>query len=288
MVVPALRVVTSHSVHDYENSPWCGAFENVITASSHAQPRRASPLPSDSDFAADQQAKTKAILFTKSAKKSLTLALGLRLRCRPAGQDEGDLVHEVSQIVHHIQQSLVHRSEQVAVVISERIDRPSCCHDDSHVVEGVLHCCRAISGHSPGLALEDLEEDVAPAAHAEEEANPSLEHTSFSCISECKHHDSAQEQPPEALGGDGLLCCLEDQVELNHLQWNGDAPIHIAVHDWGLVHLHPVLTHVHVMHSCHQSHQGAHVKRSLPVVGDCLFFQRRLVRNDILTRPVDV
>ena len=47
---------------------------------------------------------------------------------------------------------------------------------------------------------------------------------------------------------------------------HSDAPINIPVNDWRLVHLHPILAHVHVVHCCDQGHPCPDVQRNLPVV----------------------
>merc|ERR1719384_453161 len=208
-----------------------------------------------------------------STQQWLTLALRLGFRCRPARQHKSDLVHEVGQVVHHVQESFINGTQQIAIVVSKRVDAPPRRHNDTHVVEGVFHGRRAISCNSTSFALEDLEQNVTPTCHAEEEANPSLGHPGLPCIPECKHHHCAKEKPPEALRCDRLLRCLQDQVEFNHLQWDSDTPIHIPVHDWGLVHLHPILTHVHVVNCSHQGDKRAHVKRCLPVIGHSLCLQ---------------
>merc|ERR1719382_1323068 len=65
-----------------------------------------------------------------------------------------------------------------------------------------------------------------------------------------------------------LASGLEDQVKLNHLQRDGDAPVDVTVNDGRLVNLNPVLTHVHVMHTSHQGDQTAHVQARFPVVAD--------------------
>merc|ERR1719277_965153 len=96
------------------------------------------------------------------SKESLTLALRLRLGSRPASEHESDLVHEVGKVVDNVEESLVHRSKQVAIVIAQRVDGPTSCNDHTHVVEGVFHSSRAVSSNAACLALEDLEEDVAP------------------------------------------------------------------------------------------------------------------------------
>ena len=151
--------------------------------------------------------------------------LRFRLGSRPASEHEGDLVHEISKIVDDVEEALIHRSEQVAVVTAQRVDGPTGCDDHTHVVEGILHCCRAVSGDATCLTLEDLKEDVAPTGHAEEETNLCLKEASLACVTEGEHHHSAKEEPPEHATGHWLACSLQDQIELDHLQRGSDAPI---------------------------------------------------------------
>merc|ERR550539_845059 len=66
----------SEAALDFEMQDWyLGAFENHPRSVISPQPRSGSPLPSDSLLAADQQASTKAILFTKSARLYTTLRM---------------------------------------------------------------------------------------------------------------------------------------------------------------------------------------------------------------------
>jgi len=85
---------------------------------------------------------------------------------------------------------------------------------------------------------------------------------------EGEHEDSADEEPPEAAGGDRGLGGLQDEVELDHLHGHGDAPVNVSVHDWGLVELHPVLAHVHVVHTSHKGHQATNMQGCPPVILD--------------------
>merc|ERR1711963_1066140 len=48
-------------------------------------------------------------------------------------------------------------------------------------------------------------------------------------VSEHEHDDGADQEPPEHAATYWLACCLEDQVELDHLQGDSDAPIHVPV-----------------------------------------------------------
>merc|ERR1719436_1943753 len=54
---------------------------------------------------------------------------------------------------------------------------------------------------------------------------------------------------------------FQNEVELDHLQWDGDSPINVAVEDWGRVELHPELAHVEVVNSSDQCDQGTDIHR---------------------------
>merc|ERR1719261_2258138 len=61
------------------------------------------------------------------------------------------------------------------------------------------------------------------------------------------------------------------RIRLNSIICRGTVMLQcVAVDDWRFVNLHPVLAHVHVVHTCHQSHQRTHVQGCLPVGGDSL------------------
>merc|ERR1711976_325830 len=92
------------------------------------------------------------------------------LGARPAGKHEADLVDEIGNVVHHVEGGLVSDTGQEAKEVAERVDGPAKAHDEAHVGEGLLHGTAAVAGGLGGLASEDLEQDEAPASHAEEES----------------------------------------------------------------------------------------------------------------------
>merc|ERR1719159_2202328 len=120
------------------------------------------------------------------------------------------------------------------------------------------------------LTTEDLEEDEEPSAHTSCKAHPCTTRAqmSLSSVAEHKHHDCSDEELPERSLGDVLAHCRQDEVELNHLKWDGDCPVNVAVENWGCVDQHPELTHVEVVDSCDKGHQGTHVHGRLPVRAD--------------------
>merc|ERR1711976_1086255 len=128
------------------------------------------------------------------------------LGCGPAGQHEGNLVHEVGQVVHHIQESLVHCAQKVAEIVAQWINGPA-------------HGLTALTSHTSCLAEEDLEKDEEPAEHAQTKAVPRVHCAALTSIPEEQHQDSADQKPPEHAATDWLARSLQDQVELDHLQW---------------------------------------------------------------------
>merc|ERR1719398_257250 len=207
-----------------------------------------------------------------STQQSLSLALRVTLGCRPASKNKSDLVHEVCNVVDHVEEDLIYGSEQVAKQIAKWVDTPANCDNQAHGAEGACHSSAAARCGAAGLTIEDLEENEEPAQHASGECRPCQEGANLTEVSERQHHHGATQELPEHGGAGWLASCLQDQVELNHLKGDSDAPIHIAIDDRRLVNLHPVLAHVHVVHTCNQSHQAAHMQGSPPVAlnGCCL------------------
>merc|ERR1712046_126359 len=194
--------------------------------------------------------------------------LGVLLGARPAGKHEADLVDEIGNVVDNVEGGLVGNASQEAEEVAERVDAPAKAHNQAHVAESLLDGIRAVAGCLGGLASEDLEQDEAPAAHAEDESRPAEARGGLANVAEGEHEDGADQEPPESAGGDRGLGCLQDEVELNHLERHGDAPVNVTVHDWGLVELHPVLAHVHVVHTSDKGDQATNVQGGPPVVLD--------------------
>merc|ERR1719420_925260 len=173
-----------------------------------------------------------ASIQDRSGKEAVLLAV--LLGARPAGEHEANLVEEISNVVDHVEGGLVSNAGQEAKEVAERVDGPAKAHNQAHVAEGLLHGFAAVAGGLGGLTSEDLEQDEAPAAQAEDESRPAEAWGGLANIAEGEHEDGAEEEPPESTGGDWGLGSLQDEVELNHLHWHGDAPVNVSVHDWGL------------------------------------------------------
>merc|ERR1719240_1053361 len=92
-----------------------------------------------------------------STQQSLSLALRVTLGCRPAREHESDLVHEVCDVVDHVEEDLIHSSKQVAKQIAKRVDTPANCDNQTHGAEGACHSRAAARCGAAGLTIEDLE-----------------------------------------------------------------------------------------------------------------------------------
>merc|ERR1711991_1068899 len=138
------------------------------------------------------------------------------LGARPACEHEADLVDQVGNVVHHVEGGLVSHTGQEAKEVAKRVDGPAKAHDQAHVGKGLLDglADTGILGSFGGLTSEDLEQDEAPAAHAKDESRPAEAWGGLANVAEGKHEDGADEEPPEATGGDRGLGCLQDEVEL--------------------------------------------------------------------------
>merc|ERR1711965_1266604 len=101
-----------------------------------------------------------------STQQSLSLALRVTLGCRPACKYKSDLVHEVCNVVDHVQEDLIHSSEQVAKQIAQWVDTPANCDNQAHGAERACHSRAAARCGAAGLTIEDLKENEEPAQHA--------------------------------------------------------------------------------------------------------------------------
>merc|ERR1712107_34902 len=139
----------------------------------------------------------------------------------PDGKAERNLVHEVGKVVHKVEDGIVHAAQQVSEEVAEWVDAPASSDDDAHGVEGSLHVRTDLlvaTSHLASLTCKDLEEDESPSGHADH-------------VAKGEHDNSADQQTPEHAHTDVWLHRGEDQVELNHLQRNGDDPVNVTVHN---------------------------------------------------------
>merc|ERR1711920_106348 len=210
--------------------------------------------------------------FAASSQKRLLAGLLLSgaLCARPACKHECDLVHKVGDVVDDVEELRRRDCGQCAEVVAKRVDGPAHGHDQLHQCESSLDVL-ILGALLGGLTNKDLEEDEGPAAQAKSEANHAsgmVVLVGLTVVAEDKHGNGADQQPPEATSANLGACCLDDQVELNHLQRHGDGPVNVPVHNWASMDCHPVLTHVHVVDRCHQGHQSSNMDGCLPVTGN--------------------
>merc|ERR1719413_264441 len=134
---------------------------------------------------------------------SSALGEGLPLGGVPDDQAERDLVHEVRQVVDEVESGGSYGAAEVAEEVTQGVDGPADSDDEAHGTEGGLHRLRNTSGGAlASLTDEDLAQDVAPAAHAHNEAHPGVDPLLLTHVAEGKHDDSADEQTPEHPPGD--------------------------------------------------------------------------------------
>merc|ERR1719221_1558023 len=175
----------------------------------------------------------------------------------PDGKAEGNLVDEVGKVVHQVEDGIVHAAEQVSKEVAEWVNAPAGSDDDAHGVEGGLHVRRDLTtSHFATLTCKDLEQDERPSGHADHEANPSVDDAGLTDIAKGQHENRADQQTPEHAHTDVWLHRREDQIELNHLQRNGDGPVNVAVDNGRGANLDPELTHVEVVDSRDQGDKG--------------------------------
>merc|ERR1711988_337599 len=200
-----------------------------------------------------------------SSQQGILLACRVSLGARPARKHKGNLVDKVCNVVDNVQERVVHGPEQVAEQVAKWVDRPAHCDNHTHVVEGCSNSLAATADIASGFTNKDLLQNEEPAAHSTNETRPSRDGLDLTTVSACKHHHGAEQKPPEHTTAAVLASCFQDQVELNHLERNSDAPVHVPVDNGGFMNLYPILAHVHVVHCCHQSDQSTHVHRCPPV-----------------------
>merc|ERR1719453_216468 len=200
------------------------------------------------------------------------LSFRVSLGARPACQHKGNLVHEIGDVVSHIERLAASSLSECAKEVTCWVDGPAQGHDDAHVVERLLDGSGCRSRCLSRLTSKDLEENKGPAGQATTKSSPWVHVLGLAGVAKGKHGDSANQEFPEACWADRSLGCLQDEVELNHLQWDGDAPVDVPVDDWALVDIDPVLAHVHVVNCSNECHQSSNMERCLPMPSDCPSF----------------
>ena len=83
----------------------------------------------------------------------------------PDGKAECDFVYEICEVVHQVQDTVIHGTQQVAEDVAERVDGPANCDDETHDAESGLDMLvhvSAIGSHCTSLAHDHLKQDGEP------------------------------------------------------------------------------------------------------------------------------
>merc|ERR1711939_826055 len=146
------------------------------------------------------------------------------LGARPDGQAECDLVRKVSKVVDQVESLVTNRAIQVAKEVAKRIDGPADSDNEAHSVEGGLNVRVHTAAYFACFTGEDLKQDEAPSRQANNKASPSTANheVGLAGVPGGQHDNSTHQEPPEHACADVRFHRFEDQVELNHLQWNSD------------------------------------------------------------------
>merc|ERR1712119_93510 len=201
--------------------------------------RRVCPLP---------QASTSESHRPKSSRRRFLRLISLRkerfflgversfrvsLSARPASQHEGDFVDEVGNVIGHVERlGCSSRIVNLAKEVTCWVDGPSQAHDDTHVVKRLLDGFGRGARRLSRFPSKDLEEDESPAAHTQSETSPWIDCLGLTSVTEGKHANGANQEFPEASWANRCFRGFQDEVELDHLQRDSDAPIDVPVHNW--------------------------------------------------------
>merc|ERR550537_943470 len=98
-----------------------------------------------------------------STQQGTSLFSRVTLGAGPASKHESNLVDKVRNVVDHVEEGLVHCSEQVAEQVARRVDGPANCDNQAHCVEGSSHSLAATSSSATGFTSEDFEQNERPA-----------------------------------------------------------------------------------------------------------------------------
>lgn len=169
----------------------------------------------------------------------------------PDAQSEGQLVDEISNVVHNVDDALLvvgSGGSKESQVVSQWVDGPSDGDDQSEGSEGGL--AGLVSGSSADLGALTREHFVAESQPAEASWDESAEHgddSGLTSISEGQHGNGLGEESVEETGAQVGHDGLQDKVEFDNLERDGDEPIGVSVDRRGVLRQNPRLTHVAVV-----------------------------------------
>ena len=151
----------------------------------------------------------------------------------PDDENESNLVDEIGKIVDQVEQLGRDGTAEVAEEVTEGVDGPADGDDGAHGVEGGL------DGNGGGVSLdfgcltgENLGQDESPSGATGNEHGEGHE-TSLANVTAGKHDDGSDQQTPENAAWDILVARAEDEVELDHLERDGEGPIDVTVESGG-------------------------------------------------------
>merc|ERR1711862_106753 len=132
------------------------------------------------------------------SQQNILLAFRLCFGAGPARKHESNLVHEIRNVVEHIEEDLIDGAEQVAEKVAKRIDGPARCNDHTHVLEGSRDGLAAARSGAASFTSEDLVQNEEPTEHATNEGRPRWEKEGLTKVAEKEHHDGAARAPARA------------------------------------------------------------------------------------------
>ena len=151
----------------------------------------------------------------------------------PDNENESNLVDEIGKIVDQVEQLSRDRTAEVTEEVTEGVDGPADGDDGAHGVEGGLNGDGGgVSLDLGGLTSENFGQDVSPTGATGNEHGEGHE-TSLANVAAGKHDDGADQQTPENAAWDILAAGAEDEVELDHLERDGEGPIDVTVESGG-------------------------------------------------------
>lgn len=196
----------------------------------------------------------------------------LRDGAGPHAEAEHGLVDEIRQVVADVDGTLLvvgGGGAEEGQVVSQRIDGPAVDNDLDHVVVSLLDGLgRAGAGGFLALTVGDLSDHEGPEDDGNDETGEDGAASSLTSVTETEHTNGLDHQTGEdgctKVGHGGL----EDEVELEHQERDGDQPIGVTVDGGGVLSQHPSFTHVAVVPEGDQGHETGDGQGSLPLQGD--------------------
>merc|ERR1712139_505951 len=95
--------------------------------------------------------------------RSVRLSSACFGRC-PNRKAEGDLVHEVGQVVHQVENTVLDTAHEISEEVAKRVDGPTDRNDETHGLERSFHMLVRIApcGRAGGFTHENFKQDVSP------------------------------------------------------------------------------------------------------------------------------